>query len=556
MIYRSRIRSASLFLVSSAVMALSGCAAERHAGSMIKRASDKALAALETPPKVEPVRGNPDISHVDELYFGQNVFRRRHGDAFPARLDNLVIRSKGEVDLRGFAALISQATQIPINLGVKPVVQQQQQQQAAPTALGPTGATPAIIDTEPRNSNPANRPVGPTFQVVWQGPLAGLLDMAAARFGVAWDYRAGVIMMSDMQTRTFVINKAPTTDNFSNELSTTTGGSGGGSGGGGGSSSGSSSGQTITPTSNQASSQKASVDVWNGLKSEVDVIVGDRGRFSVNPATGTITVSASPAILDQVATYVREQNELITRQVFVRIKVYSVDLQEGDNLALNFNAKFASAASGLGLALQSPGTAPLTPVGSLTASVLSTTSKLAGSDVIGKAISSVTNTSLITDMTVTSLNNQPITKQDTTTQSYLSSVATTVNQTTATTALTPSSISTGFSMTLLPRVLSGNRVQMSYSISISSLVVMNTATSGGNTIQLPTVAGTAGLQSSMLKSGQVLMLMGYIAESAADAKQGTGIPANLLLGGTRNASTEKKRIIITMEPIIVSEPAT
>jgi hypothetical protein len=60
------------------------------------------------------------------------------------------------------------------------------------------------------------------------------------------------------------------------------------------------------------------------------------------------------------------------------------------------------------------------------------------------------------------------------------------------------------------------------------------------------------MQETELRSGQVLMLNGYISDSAADARQGTGSSANFLLGGTRSASIATKRIIVTMEPVITS----
>ena len=93
---------------------------------------------------------------------------------------------------------------------------------------------------------------------------------------------------------------------------------------------------------------------------------------------------------------------------------------------------------------------------------------------------------------------------------------------------------------------------MDYSINLSSLVSLTSETSGGQTIQLPTTDSDQGMQETELRSGEVLMLNGYISDSAADSRQGTGSPGNFLLGGTRSASTDRKRIIVTMEPVITS----
>jgi type IVB pilus formation R64 PilN family outer membrane protein len=255
-----------------------------------------------------------------------------------------------------------------------------------------------------------------------------------------------------------------------------------------------------------------------------------------------------------VATFVRQQNAILTRQVFVRVRVYEVEDNNSDDAALSFNAALQNAARGYGLSFLSPGAAPTSAVGTFTATVVNTNSKFNGSSVVAQALSATTKTSLITELNLSALNNRPVSQQSVRSTSYIAQTAVTQGQigSTTTTQIIPGSLTTGFTVSLLPRIISEDRILMDYSVNLSSLVSLVNQTSGGQTIQLPTTDSDQGMQEVELRSGQVLMLNGYISDSAADTRQGTGAPGNFLLGGTRSASTAKKRIIVTMEPVITS----
>jgi type IVB pilus formation R64 PilN family outer membrane protein len=529
-----------------AATGLAGCAATQNAVHSIDKADLAADKALAAPPKADAALGDPAVAHVDMMYFGQSVYRRRRGEDFPPRADHVLVRSPGEVDLRGFASLITKASGVPVALNIAKPANQTNVPGGFPGASAPglNGPLPAAAASTQMTQGLAAKI--PTMTVLWDGPLAALLDLGAARFGVDWEYRDGVIQISDERTETFVIHALPTTSSLDSQLSTTAGGSGGAGAGTGGSGSSTNGAATLGAT------QKASLDVWSDIKTALGVIVGDRGRFAVTPSNGAVTVTASPAVLTQVATYVREQNAILTRQVFVRVRVYEVDATDSDDAALSFNAAFQNAAKTYGLSFMSPGAAPTSAVGSLTATVISASSPYNGSSAVAQALSATNKTSLITELNLSALNNRPVSQQTVRTTSYIAQTAVTNGQYTTTTQVTPGSLTTGFTVSLLPRIISGDRILMDYSINLSSLVSLISTTTGGETIQLPTTDSDQGMQETELRSGEVLMLNGYISDSAADSRQGVGSPGNFLLGGTRSASTDRKRIIVTMEPVITS----
>jgi type IVB pilus formation R64 PilN family outer membrane protein len=536
---------------------LAGCAATAGAVRTNDQANLVVDHALAAPPMADPTAGSPAVAHVDTMYFGQTVYRRRRGDDFPPRADHVLVRSPGEVDLHGFAALITKASGIPVALNIAKANPQAAANNtpAAPSmgvnlpALapfpGPAAGAVSTMATQAVSSKT------PTMTVLWDGPLAALLDLGAARYGVDWEYRDGVIQISDERTETFVIHALPTTSSLDSQLTTTAGQSGAGASPGAGTA-GAAPGGSTNGAATLGASQKASLDAWGEIKTALGVIVGDRGRFAVTPSNGTVTVTASPAVLTQVATYVREQNAILTRQVFVRVRVYSVSGTDSDDAALSFNALFQNVAKTYGLSFLSPGTAPTSAVGTFTATVIDPNSQFNGSKLVAQALSSTTKTTLITELNLSALNNRPVSQQSVRSTSYVAQTAVTNGQYTSTTQLIPASLTTGFTVSLLPRIISGDRILMDYSINLSSLVALTNQTSGGQTIQLPTTDSDQGMQETELRSGQVLMLNGYISDSAADSRQGTGSPANFLLGGTRSASIAKKRIVVTMEPVITS----
>jgi type IVB pilus formation R64 PilN family outer membrane protein len=531
---KSSLKSLTALLALST--ALSGCALGGKVRTTVRTNATAAASAMdETPMEAE---GAPVVRRTNDMYFGAESFRKRRGDELPPKASHVLVRSAGEVDIYGFASLATRATGIPISANVE------------------KSKTPTVA---PNNSNSAAAAImsmsgRPTMPIQWDGPLAGLLDMVAAKYGVDWEYRDGVVQMTDERTETFVLNALPTTGTVDAAMATTNSGSDGASGGTSGSS-GSGVGQAASGEAKLDAGQKASLDVWKDVAATVQVIVGERGRFAITPSNGTITVTAPPSVISQVAQYVRTQNEILTRQVFVRVKVYSIDLANGEDTSLNLTAMFKSAAEKYGLSWASPGTALTSNAGTFTASVIGANSKWNGSEAVARALANDQRSSLISELTLTALNNRPVTKQDIRTQAYVERTSVNVQERSTTTEISPAKLSTGFTVSVLPRIIGGNQILMAYALNLSSLVGIERADAGDVFVQLPTVDSSGSMQESLLSSGQTLILQGYLSDKAVDRREGTGHPDNFLLGGTRQSSTAKRRVVITMEPVIVSNTA-
>ena len=496
-------------------LCLAGCAATQNAGRQIETIS----TASEELASQMPRQGQsmPVIEVSKEMYFGGEAFRKRRGAELPAATDRVLLRSSGDVDVSAFASLVTRATGIPVALNVK-------SQQVAANAPG----------------------LKQTMSVLWDGPLAGVLDQAAAKFGIDWEYSDGVIVLSDERTETFVLHALPTTAALDAGLKTgEQSGSGGSSGGSSGQSGASGEGQLDV-------GQKAAIDVWKDVQGAVAVIVGERGRFALTPSNGTLTVTSSPAVLAQVARFVRTQNDILTRQVFIRMKIYSVETGEGDDAGFKITSIFENAAKTVGVNWTSPGSSLAPVAGSLDVNIMGSSSQWNGSEVVAKALSTSARSTLLNELTLTALNNRPVVRQEVRTQSYIERTSVTEQERSTTTEITPAKLSTGFTASVLPRIISENRILLQYAINLSTLIRFDKGESGTSSVQLPTFDASSGWQETSLRSGEVLVLLGFLSNKANDRREGTGHPDNFLFGGTRAASTQVRRVVITLEPVIVS----
>lgn len=497
------------------VLCLTGCVATENADRQIEALSSTSEElASKTPPHGQSL---PVIEVSKEMYFGGEAFRKRRGAELPASADRVLLRSFGDVDVTAFASLVTKATGIPVALNVK-------SQQA-------TGNAASLKQT---------------MSVLWDGPLAGVLDQAAAKFGIDWEYQDGVIVLSDERTETFVLHALPTTAALDAGLKTgEQSGSGGSSGGSSGQSGASGEGQLDV-------GQTVAIDVWKDVQSAVGVIVGERGRFALTPSNGTLTVTSSPAVLAQVARFVRTQNDILTRQVFIRMKIYSVEAGEGDDAGFKITSIFQNAAQTAGVNWTSPGSSLSPAAGSLNVNIMGSSSRWNGSTVVAQALSTSAKSTLLNELTLTALNNRPVVRQEVRTQSYIERTSVTEQERSTTTEITPAKLSTGFTASVLPRIISENRILLQYAINLSTLIRFDRGESGTSSVQLPTFDASSGWQETSLRSGEVLVLLGFLSNKASDRREGTGHPDNFLFGGTRAASTQVRRVVITLEPVIVS----
>ncbi|MEZ1459349.1 PilN family type IVB pilus formation outer membrane protein, partial [Pseudomonas aeruginosa] len=64
--------------------------------------------------------------------------------------------------------------------------------------------------------------------------------------------------------------------------------------------------------------------------------------MSLSRATGTLTVTDRPEVLNRVQQLVNRENESITKQVLLNVNVLSVALTDKDQLGIDWNLVYKS----------------------------------------------------------------------------------------------------------------------------------------------------------------------------------------------------------------------
>ena len=384
--------------------------------------------------------------------------------------------------------------------------------------------------------------------VNYKGPISGLLDEVANRFGVWWKYEKKEIYFYKYITKTFVLYSLPTNPS----LSVSVGGEGGSS-------------------SISQSSAVDGMDMWANIESTISSMVGEDSNLTLDKSAGTITLTATPTDIKRVAKYINEQNARISKQVAISVKVFQVAVTDTDQYGLDLT-KFKLGPFGSVSAIEgsSKGTFD-NALGTLSMGI--TAKKFSIQSAIS-ALSEEGKTNLVTSGTVTTVNNKPAPIQVVRTQKYISQLTKTNSGDSDTydISVETEEIETGFTMSVLPRILDHGRLLMFFNLTLADLLALenvslsqptsentdgdNPAPSGGGSeyIQNPKIETRGFTQEVAMKSGETLILAGYERVEDTTDKRGIGTPENMLLGGAQEAKRDRTILVIMLTPVVMESP--
>ncbi len=401
---------------------------------------------------------------------------------------------------------------------------------------------------------------GQTTQIAnltYKGKLSGLLDLATARLGLTWRYSPAerAVRISYVDTRVFEVwsfgDSQVIESVVKSGMTTNTGTSNGTSGGGGGSGS-SSSGASGQSGSNQSTTVTLRSSILTDVKNNVQAMLSPAGRLYLSTSTGTLTVTVRPEVLARVEAYLNETNRRITQQVLFNVRVLEVTLTDQDQLGLNWDVVYKSLANKWGLSLVNTLSDISTNAISGSVGILDTAhSPWAGSNLIVKALAEQGRISTVREPSLTTLNLQPAPIQIGNVKGYIESSSTTTTASVGSnTALQAATITSGFNMTLLPRLLSQDEMLLMVSINMSSKPTFDVFQSNGSSAQTPDYDTKVLSPKIKLRSGQTLILSGF-DESREDAtKIGAGKPGFLGLGGSQSRTSTRSVLVVLITPIV------
>lgn len=394
---------------------------------------------------------------------------------------------------------------------------------------------------------------GQGVPISYDGPLSGFLDVAAARFGLSWEWHGDGIRFYRYTTRTFRLAALPGETILQNMVSNTTGGSSSGGGGSGSSDNASSEAKQKTQIDSKLS-------VWTAVEDSIKGMLSDKGTVTVTAATGTVTVTDRPEVVSKVGQYIDSQNASLSKQVVVNVRVLSVELSDGEQYGINWDLAYQSMSGNMGFRFANNFVDPASAGGSnlalniLTTAGQQTNSSIrswAGSQALINALSSQGHVSQITSASLTTLNNQSAPLQVGRQTTYLASSTTTVTQGAgSTTTLQPGMLTTGFSMNIVPHILDRGRLLLQYAVDISSLLRMYTVNSNNSSIQAPDVDTRNFLQRVMLNSGDTLVMTGFEQNTTNATSEGMGKASSPMLGGGVNGKRNRSVLVILIQPVV------
>lgn len=407
--------------------------------------------------------------------------------------------------------------------------------------VGPIGQG-KIISSQGGAGASSDKPANPVYvnDFVFRGSLESALDLVASKANVSWKWTGSSVKLFRFETKTYSIAAlAGDTQNNSSVSMQSAPTSGG-----------------ANATSTQGVNRTSTLTKWNEIRSYLLSMLSSNGTLAVLESAGVITVSDTPAVHATVEKALKELNSVISKQIYVNVDVYAVNVNSGDNVGVDWKLAWGTASSKFGVGYTNAGNTGTT--GNFNIGLLS--GPFAGTNVILNALSTVGRASIMNQFALTTLNGEPTPVSSNRKIGFVESVKSTPSTTQGvapTTEVVQNSVYSGIGLTVTPKVQPDGKILMEYSLNLNDVEEIKSFTTGSGasaqTIQLPTTTVKSILQRASLRSGQTLVLSGFKQTVAKNNNAGIGSPNNLILGGKQNASNEEQYLVITITPYLAQD---
>ncbi len=346
---------------------------------------------------------------------------------------------------------------------------------------------------------------------VWSGPLDRLLDAWTEAAGYHWRYDsdAGLIEVVRSETRIFGVHALSGRQTYG--VTTTTQGSGG---------------EATAGSSSQSISSETTYDPWSEIAPQAVAAAGAEGTVSISEAAATVTASGLPRAVDRVRAYLEHVNRHVLRPVTLSVHLYSVRFDKGSDYEVGltgllpevFGSNFQIGIEGGSISLVKPVTAN---TNTLRATV--------------GALRKIGTASRVLSVDVPTLNGRPAQFYDLLDQAYLKEISTTVEDGVRSYELTPGTVSSGFGLSFVARIVAPDEVLARITATIQDRPEFAAFGAAGNQIQLPSGGRRAIVVTQRIARGETLLLTGFRDRASSGERSGTFHPAIPLPGGGADA---------------------
>ncbi|MGC0788631.1 PilN family type IVB pilus formation outer membrane protein [Pantoea agglomerans] len=384
------------------------------------------------------------------------------------------------------------------------------------------------------------------------GDAQEALNIAASTLGLSVRRSVGRVDFYIQDTRTFQLAILNTKVNSTASITSGAGtqlGSEGGTGGTKG-----------DVSSNQKTDYGMNSDLYNDIRKTVEQILTPKsGRYWLSDATGTLSVTDTPEVLDRVGRYIDYQNKVLSRQVQLNVQIVRVTQTSNVDRGLDWGL-IVKSVTGFGATLGSTFAGAPTNAGSAGISILDTASggaaKFSGSQLMLRALAQQGTVTMALNQTDPTANLTPVAYQLSKSTGLLtSSNSTAVANVGVTSSQTVTSITTGLFMTMLPFVQENGDIQLQFAFSYTTPPdVKSFISKDGNTRNDVANTATEGLARKVnLRAGQTLVLTGSEQQNASSDKQGTFTPDNFILGGGQSGAKSRSTLVIMVTPDLLGQ---
>lgn len=404
----------------------------------------------------------------------------------------------------------------------------------------------------------------------YRGTLKGALQEIAAQYDFDYTMTKSSLTWQAFETRTFNISFMPGSADYL--LGQTAGGNAQGARGQNSGGGGDTTTQVVTGSlgsASQFSSLQGKLSVWTDLKQTLDDLKSPEGKVSVSEATTSVTVRDHPANVRAMARYIKQLNKELSQEVTIKVQVLEINLNKEHTYGINWNL----VASVMGRQIGVSGN--ITNLANLSNTVLSSANGLmairlgsaAASNVLLNALSQQGQLSVVTQPTVTTLNNQVAEVRITQDTAYLAEVSNSsegsngIGNSVQTQTLTPGVVTDGFVLYLLPKI-QGDRIYLQISSTLSTLTsltkvdnappvtpgVTTTSSTPIQSIQVPTLAEKHFNQRTLVVSGDTVIITGFRQVTNRNSKAS---PFGVDAIGAQGTLSNNVETIVLITPTIV-----
>ncbi len=380
-----------------------------------------------------------------------------------------------------------------------------------------------------REYNPVGNPLETETNVSVDGSVRTALDLVSSKFGISWRYDevSNTIEFFRVETRSFQVFFP---GGSTQEVTV-----------------GKSSGED--QVIEQETEFQNSGGNWEEIESGINSILSPYGRATVLQSTGSVVVSDTPQNLRFVGEYVEKINEVFGRQVYLEFRVVRVSMRDNNEFQATWAGIIENIQGGESqLTLDSAGNLLSSAANQF--NIIRTNN---GASLALDLLATKANLSEVTTHSVTTLSNQPAPIRVVTDTSYISGVnqeSGYSNSETIISQVETSSVDTGFSVTLTPRVQNAERLQLQIAMEISNLLELKSF--DDTLIQTPTLDRRALVQRAWLNTGQTLVMSGFMSDRESENLSGSGDAGFWGLGGGRQNNKDQQVLMVLITPYIQS----